>query len=107
MTFETFKKILDLQVEHYRKSNELYKLGIDTIELTEPLSEAVDLLWKNILTKEGEDHLSWFVFEKDYISGKLKEDMKTWDEEGNEIINNLEELYSYLVDNCYFRAKKD
>lgn len=105
MTLETFKKILDLQEHNFQKSQKLYELGIDTIEFNSDLESAITLLWREILTKEGDDLVSWFLYEKDYISGELKEDFKAWDENGNEIIKNVEELYEYLVTTCYFRTK--
>ena len=105
MTFETFKKILDLQSEHFQKEQKLYEMGLDTIVLNESLVGAISMLWREVLTEYGVDNLEHFLYEKDYISGNLREDMKTWDENGNEIIKSVEELYEYLVSNSYFRAK--
>lgn len=103
MTFENFKKILDLQAQSFQKSQKLYELGVDTIEFNSDLESAVSGLWSEILTEKGDDLLSWFLFEKDYISGELREDMKAWDENDNEICGTLEELYQYLMDNKMFK----
>lgn len=106
MTKETFKKILELQSENYQKQHQLYKLGLDIIELNEPLVEAIYILWREYLTEEGLENLNWFLYDKDYISGTLREDLKAWDGKG-EILKNIDELYDHLVSNSYFRAKND
>ena len=96
MTFETFKKILDLQQSYSIKNRKLYKLGVDLIEISEDLEKAIDLLWNEVLTKEGEENLSWFMFEKDYVSGELREDIKAFDGE-EEILKDVQGLYDYLI----------
>lgn len=103
MNKETFIKILELQSEHYQKEQKLYELGLDTTELNEPLVGAICLLWSELLTEEGVENLDWFLYEKDYISGSLREDMKAWDENNNEILRNTDELYNYLIENKYFK----
>lgn len=107
MKKETFIKILELQSEHYKKEQQLYELGVDTVELNEPLVGAVHILWKELLTEEGLENLDWFLYEKDYISGEPREDMKAWDENKNEILKDVDELYDYLFSNSYFLAKND
>lgn len=102
MTLETFKNILDLQAQSFQKSQKLYELGVDTIEFNSDLESAVSCLWSEILTKDGDSWISWFLYERDYISGEIKENMKAWDKNNNEICGTLEELYQYLVENKYF-----
>lgn len=103
MTKETFIKILDLQSEHYKKEQQLHKLGIDTLEFNETIISVVELLWSEVLTECGLDWLSWFMFEKSYISGELREDIKAWDGE-IDIIRDINELYDYLAENKYFKC---
>lgn len=106
MTKETFKKILELQSEHYQKEQKLYELGLDTVEFNTPLIAIVEALWNEVLTEEGSDWLSWFMFEKFWISGEPREDMKAFDGDV-EIVKDLDGLYDYLVSNSYFRGKND
>lgn len=106
MTFETFKKILDLQKEHYQKEQKIYELGLVLCDFNDSIQSVVTALWQEVLTEEGEEWISYFLYEKDYISGKLREEMKAYDEESNEIIKTIEELHEYLTVNSYFRAKK-
>jgi len=103
MTKETFKKILELQSAHYQKECKLYELGIDLTETNENIIGAVELLWDQILTKAGSEWLSWYLYQKHGISGEPREDLKAWDEKGNEIVKNVDELYDYLLENEYFK----
>lgn len=105
MTLEKFKNILNLQVEHYKKEQKLYELGLVLCDINDSIQSVVAGLWEEVLTHEGDSWVSWFLYEKDYISGNLREDMKAWDENGNEIIKNVDELHEYLTINSYFRAK--
>lgn len=104
MKFETFKKILDLQTEHYQKEQTLYELGVNITEINESLVGAISMLWSEVLTESGDDWVSWWLYDKYAISGVPDENIKAWDGE-TEIINSLEDLYEYLVSNSYFRAK--
>jgi hypothetical protein len=63
---------------------------------------AVSLLWEQVLTKEGIDWLDWFLYEKDYISGNLRKDLKAWDSDKKEICKDLKSLYKYLIKEKYF-----
>jgi predicted protein tyrosine phosphatase len=63
---------------------------------------AVSLLWKQVLTKEGIDWLDWFLYEKDYINGNLRKDLKAWDSDKKEICKDLKSLYKYLIKEKYF-----
>lgn len=106
MELEKFKKIINLQAEQYQKQQKLYKLGIDLIEINDPLELVISELWAELLTNEGYNWLSWFLYEYYWISGDPKLEIKAWDEEGTEIIKTTEELHEYLTVNSYFRAKK-
>lgn len=101
MKFEKFKKILDLQAGHHKRMHDLYNLKVDVLDTFDELEKVVEILWGEILTEEGADWLSWFLYEKDYVYGNLREDLKAWDGE-KEICNDLEGLYSYLKDSNYF-----
>lgn len=103
ITKETFIKILDLQKEQYLKERGLYKLGIELIDVNEKYERVITLLWQEVLTEEGGSWVSWFLYEKDYISGNLREDIKGWDGEV-EIIRDVNELYDYLAENKYFKC---
>ena len=101
-TYTEFKKIIDLQIAHSKKLDKLHDLGIEFIELFSQTDTIIHLLWGQILTEHGEDWLSWYLYEKDGISGKPKKDIKANDK-GNEICKDLRETYNYLIKNKYFK----
>jgi hypothetical protein len=43
------------------------------------------------------------MYEKDYISGKIKKDFAATDESGKEICKDLKGLHEYLVTQMYFK----
>jgi hypothetical protein len=104
MEYEKFKKILDLQKEHDKRISDLYHLKVDLLETFDEMQTAISLLWDEILTEEGADWLSWFLYEKGYISDELREDLTAWDENKNEICKDLRGLYDYLKESNYFRV---
>jgi hypothetical protein len=104
MEFEKFKEIVDLQVDHHKRLHALYELKVDVLHTFDELERVVEMLWGEILTDKGADWLSWFLYEKDYVSGKLREDMNAWDGE-KEICKDLKGLYAYLKDSNYFLLK--
>ena len=101
-TYAEFKKIIDLQIAHSKRLDKLHDLGIDFIELFSQTDTIIHLLWGQILTEHGEDWLSWYLYEKDGISGKPKKDM-TADNDGQVICKDLKGTYNYLIENKYFK----
>lgn len=79
------------------------KLNIDLTEFMEDESWVTQHLWNVILTKEGYDWFSWFMYEKAYLYD-LRKDMKAWDEDKNEICQTIDDLYNYLVTSNYFNT---
>lgn len=103
MKKETFIKILELQSEHYKKEQQLYELGVELINLNESIVGAVEMLWSEVLTEEGNSWKDWFMYDKYWISGEPRENIQAFDENKNEIIKNVDELYDYLNENKYFK----
>ncbi len=102
MDFKDFKECIDNLSIMFKKNMEAYKIGIDILDYHDPYDKAVTILWNQILTEDGYEWLSWYLYEKDGISGNPRDDMKAWDNEV-EICKNLEDLHGYLVRNNYFR----
>lgn len=108
MTFNKFKETIDLLVNQYKINESAYNLGVSLIEYSDSYHKIITNLWSEILTKDGVEWLEWFLYEKDYISGKPRVDFKahTTLENGEkvEIIKDLQELYDYLIENNYFNV---
>lgn len=105
MEFESFEKILNLQRDHSKKISDLYVLKVDLLDTFDEMQAAISLLWDEILTVEGADWLSWFLYEKDYIGGELREDLTAWDADKQEICKDLRGLYDHLKESNYFRVR--
>lgn len=103
MTLKTFTKLLDNYTEAYSKSMVVSQLGINLDEYSEIFQKNTELLLGEVFTEEGVEWIFWFLYEKDYIEGDLKEDMKAWDEHDQEICQDVPRLYRYLVQNKHIK----
>lgn len=103
MDYKEFKKIIDLQIYHWQKLDELYKFKIDFLDAFDEQELIIDLLWKQVLTADGKDWLGWYLYEKDGISGKLKKDITAHDGDV-EICKDVKGLYKYLIKQKYFKV---
>ena len=94
MNYEKFKQIIDLQVAHNKRVNELYALKIDTVEFFNELGRANDLLWEEVLTENGDYHLCYYLYEMNGMYGTP---------DLNEEYKDIKELYDYLIENKGFK----
>jgi predicted protein tyrosine phosphatase len=101
MTKDMFMKCCERMKTASNNIDAVYKLNIDLHEFMDDEHWVVQHLWSVILTPEGYDWFSWFMYEKAYLY-ELKEDMKAWDENKNEICQTLPDLYNFLVINNHF-----
>ena len=94
MNYEKFKQIIDLQVAHNKRVDELYALKIDTIEFFNELGRANELLWTEVLTENGDYHLCYYLYEMNGLYGTP---------DLNEEYKDIKELYDYLIENKGFK----
>jgi hypothetical protein len=102
MTYALFKQIIDWQIAHHKKIDDAYKLNINLIEAFDEQEKVIDALWKQVLTANGDEWLSWYLYEKYGISGKPNKDLKAHDGDV-EICKDVKGLYEYLIENKYFK----
>lgn len=102
MTYETFETLIQLTIAHHNRIQALYKLRVDVIESFTEQDKIVQTLWQEVLTEFGYDWLSWYLYEKNGVSGTPREDLKAWDEEKNEICKDVRGLWEYLIKEEYF-----
>lgn len=94
MNYEKFKQIIDLQIAHNKRVDELYALKIDTVEFFNELGRANDLLWTEVLTENGDYHLCYYLYEMNGMYGTP---------DLNEEYKDIKELYNYLIENKGFK----
>ena len=102
MKYEKFKQIIDYQISHNNKMDEIYKCKIDLLDVMNDIQRAVEVLWDEVLTEDGAGWLNWYLYEKDGVSDKPREDL-TADDNGVEICKDLKGLHEYLVKQDYFK----
>ena len=100
MKRDTFMKCCERMKTASNNIDAVYKLNIDLHEFMDDEHWVVQHLWSVILTPEGYNWFSWFMYEKAYLY-ELREDMKAHDN-GKEVCQTLPDLYEYLVTNNHF-----
>jgi hypothetical protein len=103
MNYKDFKRMIDLMVVNHKNVGKAYDIKLDIIEFTDDYSRVINLLLSVIMTEDGLDWFYWFLYEKDGIEGKIKKDMKAYDENKKEICKNVKGLHEYLTKNKYFK----
>ena len=94
MNYEKFKQIIDLQIAHNKRSDELYVLKIDLLDTFNEIARANELLWEQLLTENGDYHLCYYLYEMNGINGTP---------DLNEEYKDTKELYDYLIENKGFK----
>ena len=103
MRRDTFIKTCKRMKASTDKVQAAYKLNIDLTDFMDDEAWVTQNLWGSVLTKEGNDWFSWFMYEKAYLY-ELREDMKAHDEHKSEICKDLDSLYDFLANNNYFNT---
>jgi hypothetical protein len=94
MNYEKFKQIIDLQIAHNKRVDELYALKIDIVEFFDEITRVTELLWAEVLTENGDYHLCYYLYEMNGMYGTP---------DLNEEYKDIKELYDYLIENKGFK----
>lgn len=93
MKLEVFDKIVTLLKHQENKSTDLLKLGIDTFNYEESYISVITLLLRAYYGKDGEDMISWFLYERESHTGEI---LQAWDKDGSEICYDIPSLWKYV-----------
>ena len=104
MKYAKFESIILHMIKHSKKMQEAYDLKIDLDYVVSYQTLAVELLWEEVLTKEGVEWLWWYLYEKNGISGKPRKELKAWDDKKKEICKNIKSLWKYLTKSKHFKT---
>lgn len=90
MTFEAFQQAILLLKKDSERSHKLYKLGMDIFNVQDELHEVITILFKSHYSKEGEDMISWWLWEST--------EKFLYDKDGNKIndLTKIEDLWKYI-----------
>lgn len=86
MKYKVFEKIINDMKSCSEKDRNIYKLGIDITNVIDDYSKIISLLLKSYYSEEGADWIDWFLYEK-------SDENKAFDNNGNEICKDLNELW--------------
>ena len=100
MNKETFEEvILKLQLMQ-EKGHQIYALGIDIMEYTEPYQRIIDLLFKSHFNKEQIRWIDWYLYERPSLTkkGKTNQAWKTDNKTGEkvEICYDIDSLWETI-----------
>jgi len=93
MKRKQFYKLMHLLEKQSSVIDRASDLSINLIEFMDPIFTANDILFKEAFGEEGAEMISWFMYEKEF---GVREDMKVWDENDNEICRTVDQLYDYI-----------
>ena len=93
MKRKQFNMLMHLLEKQSMQIDRAYELNLDLIEFMDPLYQANDILIKEAFGEEAADWISWFMYERDF---GVKDHIKAWDEDKNEICQTVDQLYDYV-----------
>lgn len=107
MNYKDFEEVINRMISQSNKLHAASALKIDLSEAFEDYEVALHFLWKQVLTEEGYDWLSWYLYDKDGISGNPRKHLQAWDHDEKEICQDLKALWEYLKKYNYFRINQN
>jgi hypothetical protein len=91
MKLEVFEKVINQIKEQDEKISALYKMGVDLIEFSDSYSSLRSLVLRAYYGEEGEDWISWFLYERDSSVGANLN--QAWDKDGIPICYDIPSLW--------------
>lgn len=90
MEFKQFKTVIETLEKVRKRSHAIHVLGIDLMDYDENFHIAIQALMEAVFTEEGEDWISWYLYERPGLGDTPN---KATDQDGNEICHNIESLW--------------
>jgi hypothetical protein len=98
MTKQQFEEvILKLQLTQLR-SQQLYKLGVDLMEIEEPYHNVIDILFSSCFNDEQMGWIDWFLYERVGINGKILKATKKVGRKKVEICYDIDSLWETVCE---------
>jgi len=92
MTYEVFESIINtMRVEQDRLSS-LQEHRVDLFEFVLPYIEIITKLLESEFGVEGNDWISWYMYENDF----RRKGLGAWDENKNPMCYDIQSLWNYL-----------
>jgi hypothetical protein len=91
MKLESFEYLINSLKEASDRDNSIYKLGLDLSNISDDYQKIITHLLKVYYGEEGEDWISWFLYER-----REEESFQAWDENKNPICYDVESLWKHI-----------
>ena len=91
MRFESFEYLISKIKEQGEIDHRFYAMGLDLQNIVDPFHHIISHLLRVYYGKEGEDWISWFLYER-----SNSEEAQAWDKDGNEICFDLKSLWIHV-----------
>lgn len=91
MRFESFEYLIKKLKETEETNHRFYAMGLDLQNIVDPFHHIITHLLRVYYGTEGEDWISWFLYER-----KDTEEVQAWDKDGNEICYDLKSLWIHV-----------
>lgn len=95
MTKETFEKIILLKQLTLKRSRELYKLGVDLMQIEESHEKIIDTLLREVFNEEQIGWIDWFLYEREGMRGDI---LEAHDADGNQICHTIDSLWETVCE---------
>jgi len=112
MEYNKFKEIVNSIESHFKTTRKLHSLGVDILDLFDPIFKSISILIEEIYGKDGLNWLEWFMYESDFgkkdwsnvkvlnpETGKFEDKKDKYgahDENGTPMCYSLKSTWEYL-----------
>lgn len=91
MKLESFEHLIESLKESSERDRSFYKMGLDISNISDPYHQIITHLLRVYYGKEGEEWISWFMYER-----RDDEEFQAWDEDENPICYDIESLWKHV-----------
>jgi hypothetical protein len=95
MKLEVFKEIVSLIKKQEEDIDKIYVVGIDLINIIDPINSAVSHLIGAAYGTDGKETFEWWCYDNEWGAKGLS----MWNKDGTVICKTIEDLHEYLEEN--------
>jgi len=94
MKYKDFEMFINGMQKLRKRSEEMYNLGLDTINYNEDFYKIIELLMEQAFSDYNKDWIDWFLNERITHNGEI---LKAHDADGNEICYDIKSLWEEVT----------
>jgi hypothetical protein len=97
MKLEDFEKLIKNLKEASERTHEIYNKGVSLTDYDELFYKIIEPLLVKSFGQQGADWIEWYVLDRDSKASDNAAPLQAWDENGNEICQNIESLWKTVL----------